>query len=190
MCRFVVHMAWLLNTYTRFSYVVLLVYLQRKIVQVLNNLVKYKNSLMHPDHIHILHDWDACKAKCVCSNFDLEVSYAFLWNSTIYWPTIFDLICILVLLLSGCLEFCKLCLQLLHHLFTNHAKRSINIHIVNFFLFSQSCLYHLLTEKKRAGKEQEGKQRESNEKVKLAISQMFKSRKNFSSVPKWATKMT
>lgn len=124
------------------------------------------------------------------SNFDLEVSYAFLWNSTIYRSTIFDLICILVSLLLGCLEFCKLCLQLLHHLFTNHAKRSINIHILNFFSFHPKLPLPSAHRKKRVWKEQGEEKRESNEKVKLAISQTFKSRINLSSVPKGVTVMT
>lgn len=124
------------------------------------------------------------------SNSDLEVSYAFLWNSTISWPTILDLICILVSLLVGCLEFCKLCLQLLPHLFTNHVKRSINIHILNFCSFFPKLPLPSAHRKKRLWKEQGWEQRESNEKVKLAISQKFKSRIHLSSVPKGATTMT
>lgn len=124
------------------------------------------------------------------SNFDLEVSYAFLLNSTIYWPTIFDLICILISLLLGCLEFYKLCLQLLHHLFTNHAKRSINIHFLIFFSFFPRAASTICSQKKKSMKRARREQRESNERVKLAISQKFKSRINFSSVPKGVTMMT
>lgn len=42
-------------------------------------------------------------------------------------------------------RFLILCLQLLHHLFTKHAKQNINIRVLIFFLFTQSLLYHLLT---------------------------------------------
>lgn len=99
--------------------------------------------------------------------------FLMLWNSTIYWTEVSDSVTILVTRLLGCLQFFKLCLQLFHNLFTKHAKLSINIHILNFFfLFTQSCIYHLLTGRNRLWKEP--RRIRSDEKVKLAISEKFK----------------
>lgn len=59
-----------------------------------------------------------------------------------------------------------------------------------FFFFSPKAVSTICSQKKRVWKEQGEEKRESNEKVKLAISQTFKSRINLSSVPKGVTVMT